>query len=244
MELSRETLQSRLDAPLQYFDSVESTNTVAQAWLTREAVHGAVVIADEQRTGRGRMGRHWHTPPGSAVAMSIVLQLPADEATRATMIGAVAVAEACEAAGARDVSIKWANDVQIAGRKVCGVLPEAVWEKGKLLGVVLGIGVNIRVPFTGELQSSATSLELHTAGRIDRADFAAAVHKNVMSWSRQAASSALFAAWLQRLNTLGQEVTVDDIHGRAVAVDASGALLVRDEHNVLHRIIAGDVLVR
>lgn len=244
MELSREALQSRLDVPLLYFDSVESTNTLAQAWLTRDAVHGAVVVADEQRSGRGRMGRHWITPPGSAIAMSIVLRLPAENAARATMIGAVAVAEACETAGARDVGIKWANDVQIAGRKVCGVLPEAVWEKGKLLGVVLGIGVNIRIPFSGELQDSATSLELHTAGRVDRADFAAAVHKNVMSWCQQAASPALLAAWLQRLNTLGRHVTIDDIHGKAVAVDASGALLVRDEHNVLHRIIAGDVLVR
>jgi BirA family biotin operon repressor/biotin-[acetyl-CoA-carboxylase] ligase len=84
------------------------------------------------------------------------------------MLGAVTVAEMLEESRAEDVTIKWPNDVCLNGRKVSGVLPEAVWESDNLRGVALGMGINVRVDFAGhEFKQKATSLEYEMDARFD-----------------------------------------------------------------------------
>lgn len=242
-DLTRDGLMAGIDAPLQYYESVESTNPLALNWLKDGVSAGAVVIADEQRLGRGRLGRHWQTPPGTALAMSFVLRPTPDTAGRVTMLGAVAVAETCEHFGVTDIGIKWANDVQVQGKKICGILPEAVWEQSRLLGVILGIGVNIRTTFSGELAQTAGSIEALSGQVIDRNAFAITLYHRVMHWYGRMRSPELFDNWRQRLTTIGQQVQVGDVAGQAVDVDESGALLIRTDSGQTQRVIAGDVLI-
>lgn len=231
---------------VQFLPQAESTNTLAMEWLRSGAPHGAFVTADEQLKGRGRKGRSWHTPPGAALAVSIILHPPVDVLWQMSMLGAVAIADVCEAVGAQPVGIKWPNDVQIGGRKVSGVLPEAVWEGERLLGVVLGLGLNVRVDFAStELAESAVSLEAVIGRRLDRLVLLRHLVAAVDLWWGHLNDKKLFACWQERLITLGQAVTIsgesESLSGIAEAVDATGALLVRMEHGELRRIVAGDL---
>jgi BirA family transcriptional regulator, biotin operon repressor / biotin---[acetyl-CoA-carboxylase] ligase len=146
-DLSQELLSQSLKRDFRFFPTVDSSNDIAQAWIRDGAKAGSVVLADEQLKGRGRRGRFWYTPAGVALAVSVIIKPSAEFATRSSMVGALAVYELCNSLGIKETGIKWPNDVQIRGKKVSGILPEAVWEGDKLLAVVLGMGINVRVPF-------------------------------------------------------------------------------------------------
>lgn len=241
-DLSEASLRARLgQRPLRYFDSVASTNDIALDWIRQDAPAGAVVIADEQRSGRGRKGRVWYTPSGVALAVSIVLKPPVTALNRVSMLGALAVAELCQQVGLAQVGIKWPNDVQVAGKKVSGILPEACWEKATLRGVVLGIGVNVRVPFEGDLVQTAISIEPALGYPVNRADLLAHLLARVDDWAQHITDPALFVAWERQLTTVGHRVVVDGIDGQAQGVDASGALLIKTADGSIQRVLAGDV---
>jgi BirA family transcriptional regulator, biotin operon repressor / biotin---[acetyl-CoA-carboxylase] ligase len=246
--LSRECLAAVLgERPFQFFERVESTQDVALEWLRNGAETGAVVIADEQLAGRGRQGRFWFTPPGVALAMSVVLRPPPAALPQVMMLGALSIAGLLDELGAGGRSeVKWPNDVQLSGRKVCGVLPEAIWEGERLAGVVLGIGLNVRVDFTGtELENSATSIEAALAIRCDRAELAAMLLRQLDSWSAMLGTPELFLAWRARLAMLGKQVSVSNgsasITGLAESVDEQGALYVRGSDGRVTRVVAGDI---
>ena len=229
--------------PLRYFAEVGSTNDVALGWLRQGAPPGAVVVADVQLQGRGRFGRHWHALAGTALIVSALLKPPRESVGRLTLVGAVAIAETIEALGLA-VDIKWPNDARLNQRKVCGILPEAAWDGETLVGAALGMGLNVRVDFSGtELADSAISLEPALGRPLDRATLLARLLERVDYWSVRAGSDLLFEAWKRRLSTIGQTVTVSEgaVHGVAEGVDDQGALLVRTDQGDVRRVIAGDI---
>lgn len=228
--------------PVRYFERVGSTNDLARAWLREGAMTGAFVFADEQTRGRGRMGRSWQTPPGAALAVSVILHPLAEHLHQIGMIGALAIYDLALEVGAVAVGIKWPNDVLVSGRKVSGLLPEAEWDGDALLGVVLGMGVNVRVDFSGsELEHKAISLEQAASRPLDRLDLLSFLLNRVDYWYAQLGSTGVFETWKSRLLTLGQRVTIGQAHGLAESVDEQGALLVRDDSGTIQRVIAGDI---
>jgi BirA family biotin operon repressor/biotin-[acetyl-CoA-carboxylase] ligase len=239
--LNEETLRAALGArPFQYYPVVGSTNDLAAAWLRSGAPTGAAVIADEQRAGRGRQGRVWHTPAGSALAVSIILRPKAAQAALCSVVGALAVVDVCAAVGIQNVGIKWPNDVQVDGRKVAGVLPEAVWINQELVGVVLGIGVNVSVRFEGELEERAASLEPLAGRSLDRSVLLSVLLSAVDTYS-QLEPNEVLSRWRARLITIGQRVRVGGVVGLAVDTDQTGALLVQTDGGSVERVVAGDI---
>jgi BirA family biotin operon repressor/biotin-[acetyl-CoA-carboxylase] ligase len=189
------------------------------------------------------MGRVWHTPAGVALAVSIILRPDPEELSAIGMAGAVSVAELCLAYDLPDVTIKWPNDVRVGGKKVCGILPEAVWVGDELIGAILGIGVNVRVSFTGELAQTATNLEMAASRTLDRAQLAADLIGRVVYWSRHFSGEMLFQRWRALLDTPGNVVRIGNLEGLAVDVDRSGALLLQRQDGQVERVIAGDVML-
>lgn len=192
------------------------------------------------------MGRVWQTPPGAALAVSVILRPPAAVLPRVSMLGGVAACELVQGLGCTDVALKWPNDVQIGGRKVCGVLVEAEWERDELLGVVLGIGINVRLDFSGtELADSAVSLEPVLGRTLDRLTLLRGLMGRIDDWYARLQTPALYEAWRSRLSTIGQRVSVQapnqPVCGTAKEVDEHGALLVEDDSGVVHRVVAGDI---
>lgn len=244
--LSVERLEQTLGVrPFQYLETTASTNDVAMRWLPEGAPAGGIVTANEQVQGRGRLGRTWYAPPGTALMLSYVLRPAADDLPYIGMAGAVAVQETIQALGIEGVGLKWPNDVQIDGRKVCGILPEAAWQNGALLGVVLGIGVNVRIDFAGTpFEHTAISLEQRVSP-LDRAELLARLAERLDVWTARLSADELFERWQAGLVMLGRSVSIatvtGTITGTAEAVERQGALVVRDAHGVLQRVIAGDI---
>ena len=242
MTLSQKLLEQRLTRPFKYFEQVDSTNNVAKAWLAAGAPEGAVVIANEQTRGRGRRGRAWQTPPGSGLALSVILKPASAQLSRLNMVAALSVYDLARECGCEDVGIKWPNDVQARGLKVSGVLPEAAWEGSRLRGAILGIGVNVRVNFDdGELRHSAISLEDVVMRRLDRCELIGLLLRRIDYWYRLINSPALVADWKCRLTTLNQIVAIGGVKGVALDASADGALVIRDEEGHIHQVRTDDL---
>jgi BirA family biotin operon repressor/biotin-[acetyl-CoA-carboxylase] ligase len=249
MTLDAQSVRAALfPRPVQFFERVDSTNDIALDWLRQGAPAGAVVIADEQVKGRGRLGRHWYTPPGTALILSIILRPGRHQIPHLTMLGALAICEMLEQLGAEDVGIKWPNDVHLNGRKVSGVLTEVIWKGNEVEGAVLGMGINVRIDFGGtELADTAISIEPALGKPISRLDLLVSLLTHLDSWTPGLGTNDLYQAWRMRLTTIGQNVTVDGseghVHGLTEDVDEDGSLLVRDADDRLHRVIADDIVL-
>ena len=233
-----------------------STNEDLKALARTGAAEGLLLSADEQTQGRGRRGRTWSAPPGSSLLTSTLLRptwLPPSEGFYLTMLAAVAGAEAVEEATALRVDLKWPNDLEIAGRKLGGILVEAEITSGQLAWAVVGIGLNVNWdPATdGELAATATSLAMALGAPVSRVHLLRHLiarlddrYTRLRSGQRQ----RLFDDWRSRLATVGQPVRAETagtlVEGVAEGVTTSGALVVRDAAGAEHELTAGDVTVR
>lgn len=229
-------------------EDVDSTQTETARLAAAGAPEGTVVSARHQRAGRGRRGRDWWDRPGDSLLLSVLLRPPvaAAQAPQLSLVGALAVTDALWAVAGTEARIRWPNDVMIAGRKVCGILPEATsGDGGRLQHVIVGIGVNVNQDrFPPDLSGRATSLRLATGFRHEPARLLAAVlealDRRYAEWLA-GGFAALRDAWRERSATLGQPVTLPDGGaGMAVDVDADGALLVRTGEGALRRVVSGE----
>lgn len=247
MSLTETTVLAALaPRPARFYPQIGSTNDAAMEWLSQGAKHGSVVIVDEQVKGRGRLGRTWHTPPATALILSVILRPDAAHLPQLTMLGALAICDMLDHLDMEHVSIKWPNDVLVNGKKVSGVLPEVLWEGKRLTGVVLGMGINVRIDFSGtDLAHHAISIESALGRPVQRLDLLKDLLERIDFWFSHLGTDELFENWKRRLTTLGQSVQVENegriVTGVAYSVDSAGALLVMDSTSKLHRILAGDI---
>jgi BirA family biotin operon repressor/biotin-[acetyl-CoA-carboxylase] ligase len=206
-----------LGRPRAHWRVTDSTNERARELAAAGAPHGTLVTADEQTAGRGRQGRSWSAPPGSAVLMSLVLR---DLRPDLPLAAAVAV---CEALPRLEARIKWPNDVWVEGRKLAGILVEGRPQEG---WAVLGIGLNVATEeFPDELREIATSLRIATGEAPPVADVLEALLAG-LSASLEAPPAGILAAWRERDALRGKPVRWAEGSGTAAGIDDSGALLV------------------
>lgn len=257
--LSIETLHdaragARIGCTLHYFDSVDSTNTVAHRLATDGAAEGTVVIADSQTKGRGRLGRSWVSPPRRNLYMSVILRpaIVAGAAPPLSLVAGVAVAETIRDWTPRAV-LKWPNDVLIDRRKVSGVLTEMEADDGWVRFVIVGIGVNINSTaddFPAELRDTAVSLRDIVGAPVDRTAFA----ESLLSRLEQRYDQFLHGGFViirpvcERLSGLtGQHVQVDDgahrYAGLVTGIAANGSLCLRDATGRDIEVLVGDVSI-
>lgn len=250
--LTTERLQQTLGGrPFRFDAQVGSTNDLARDWVLKGALSGSVVVAEEQTQGRGRFGRTWRAAAGTALLFSVILRphIAPARLSRVTMVGAVAAADILSEMMSESpnvVTLKWPNDVLLTGRKVAGILPEAIWQGEQLVAVILGIGLNVSVDFAGKpLADRAISIETVTQQTVDRAVLLGKLLQRIDTWLALLDDPALVAGWRARLSTLGQRITVTaadrQMSGLAADVDDDGALLVRADDGTIHRVIAGEV---
>ena len=168
--LSRTELESNrkttwVGEEIHYFDSTDSTNTRAKRLAEDGAVHGTLVVADEQTGGRGRRGRAWESQKGVSIYMSLVLkpEIEPNHASMLTLITAMAVAGGIEKTTGLECKIKWPNDIVIHGKKVCGILTEMSTQMDYINYIVIGIGINVQnESFPEEIGEVATSLRIES----------------------------------------------------------------------------------
>ncbi len=228
-----------------YFSSIGSTMTEAARLVSENAGHGAVVIADQQTAGMGRLGRKWTSPSGLGIYCSILLKLPLPPAQLpvASLLLGLAVAEAIQTSTNLICDLRWPNDVLINDKKVCGILTQIIDSY-----IVAGIGINVNQSgFEEGLRTPATSLLLEIGREQRREDILVAVLQSLDSFSyllqTQGAPAIIraFSAISSYVN--GRRVTVEEggAQGVTAGLDESGFLLLRDSHGRLQRLSAGGV---
>jgi BirA family biotin operon repressor/biotin-[acetyl-CoA-carboxylase] ligase len=162
-------LRGRFGQPYEHVGSTPST----QLLLAPDAPEGALVVAEEQTAGRGRLGRSWFAPAGTSLLCSLQLRpdTPTERLPELTGVAARACADAIAALTGLEPALKFPNDVLVGGRKVAGILAEA--RDGR---VVLGVGINVNLPvdeLPEDVDRPATSLLVETGRELDRAELLA-----------------------------------------------------------------------
>jgi BirA family transcriptional regulator, biotin operon repressor / biotin---[acetyl-CoA-carboxylase] ligase len=261
MDFNEQNLAVRLSGKgignnIHFFTEVESTNDVLFKLARDGAPHGTVVIAECQTKGKGRLNRQWQSPPGCNIYASIALR-PAIEpvyAPQITLMTGVAVADLLSIYCPGDVTLKWPNDVQIRGKKVCGILTEmSASARHSLNFIVVGIGINVNIrkkDFDETIRAIATSLAEEAGRSISRLDLAAKLFDKFDALYTRLLSSGFGSikdAWLSYCDMIGKQAQVifnNDIEsGKVLGIDDFGALLISDEKGKIKRVIAGDASV-
>jgi len=224
----------------------DSTMDDARAAADEGAPEGHVVLADQQRRGRGSHGREWSSPPGSDLYFSLVLRpaLSLADLPPLTLAVGLAVADAlAQVAPAATVGIKWPNDVFVDGKKCAGVLVETRSIGLDPTAVIVGIGINVnREEFDPSLIAESTSLALVTGQPLDREALLCGLllqlEQRVMRFVAHGAGSVVHAVE-ERLLYRGQRVSIDEHTGTLLGVDADGALRLRVDSGSVVRVLSG-----
>lgn len=240
---------------IRIYKTLESTNKTAKEMAIAGAEHGTVIIADCQTLGRGRYSRSFFSPAGGGLYMSMILRVEAlrlENPTSVTALAAVAVCEAIECISTKEPKIKWVNDVLIDGKKVCGILTEAItdFESGRLDWIVLGIGVNVNIraeDFPDDLQSLAASVcprerEIGVRNRL-----AAEIINRILGCEAPPMEAEIFEKYKKRLMILGKEITVvqdqTEYKAAAIDIDPAGHLIVEKENGQRCILSSGEIRI-
>jgi BirA family transcriptional regulator, biotin operon repressor / biotin---[acetyl-CoA-carboxylase] ligase len=235
-------------ATLEWHPQLESTSDRLKALAREGAAEWTAVLAETQTGGRGREGRGWASPPGG-LYLSVLLRPRFPHVSVLPLAGGVAVAEAAAELHV-EAALKWPNDVQVAGRKLAGILAEASAGPAGVDWVAVGIGVNVAAPsaaFPEPLRGTTASLA-EAGGAPDVTLVAAAVLWQLRVWYDALASSpaSVVAAWRSRaVAWWGESVEIrtgtETLRGRLLDVDEEGALLVASQDGRTRRVLSGEV---
>ena len=240
---------------IRVFKETTSTNDVVEKMALDGVAEGVVVIAESQTKGRGRLSRRWESSAGKGLWLSVLLRpsIAPQAATQITIGAAVSVVRAIRQVTGVEADIKWPNDVQVQGRKLCGILTELTAEVDRVRFLILGLGLNInQTPqdFPSEVRKIATSLAIESGEPVDRPNLAARLLEDLehdYSRIRRGDFEKVATEWERCCSTLGKSVRIQMgdrvIQGRAESLDAEGALILRTTHGNLERILGGDVTV-
>ena len=226
------------------FDSIGSTNAWSLDQLKKGRDLPFVCIADHQSRGRGRRGRHWLSPPGANIYMSVAWQfdLPIDRLGMLSLVQAVAVIKALKRVGINDAWLKWPNDVMIDDKKIAGILIETGGIHASGCDVVTGIGLNYRmpenIPFDTDMRWTDLAHSIH-GDLPERKKLISVLLNQVVSLSRkyQAGHSAFLSDIERELEALkGRDVNVhlengEILTGAVLGINAMGELRVQVSGN-------------
>lgn len=238
---------------IHYEETVDSTQIIAKRMGMEGAQEGTVVIAEEQLKGKGRLNRHWHSPPSSGVWMSIILRpnIPIQKAPQLTLLTAVAIVKGIQKVTNLSAQIKWPNDVFMHGKKVTGILTELLAESDRINAVIIGIGINVnqkKEDFPEDLQEIATSLAIEAGKKFDRATLIRSIFQELEKLYKIYLSHGfdpIKQLWEKYSMTIGKMITArtltENIFGKALGITNDGVLLIEDEQGKIHHIFSADI---
>lgn len=237
------------------YDTVDSTNNAAKRYAAENSggdVFDRVFIAKEQTAGKGRLGRSFYSPLGSGLYISFLLRpgIMTESAVMLTTAASVAVCEAIAAAIGEKTEIKWVNDVYCRGKKICGILTEAVSdiESGSVESVVIGIGVNISTTdFPDDLGKVAGSLDSTDADIRSRlaAEIINQIDKIVCGEILEHGDYGYIKKYKERSMVLGKDIRIvnTDESAHVIDIDERGGLVVETESGI-RTISTGEISIR
>lgn len=246
-------------ASLEVLDSVDSTNAELLRRPVPEGGLAAVLLADGQQAGRGRRGKHWTSPPGGNLHLSLARGFSGGlgRLEGLSLVAGIAAAEALQALGYQEVGLKWPNDLVVRRsgglHKLGGLLVEGAGSAAGQARAVVGLGLNVRMPAAAELVIDQCWCDLASlSGRVPgRSELAAAVLGHWVP-ALDLLDREGFASFLPRFRALDVlegrkvELRLEDrvLTGRCLGLGEGGALRVRLEDGNERLFHSGEVSVR
>lgn len=223
-----EMLKSKkIECDVEVFQEIDSTNLEAKRRAQSVGDMPLLILAEGQTAGKGRMGRRFYSPESTGLYMSYMYTPKSDfsDSVTVTAAAAVAVARAIKRLTDLEPEIKWVNDIYIGGKKVCGILTEAVTSKD--VKIIVGIGVNITTDcFPDEIKGIADSLKMS----VDRNELATCIVKELQILISELSDRTFIEEYRRLSCVLGRDVTFikngEEHCGKAVDIDRDGGLVV------------------
>ena len=247
---------SYIGKELYIYKEVSSTNTVAK-FLSRHGVeNGTVIISEKQTKAKGRSGKSWESPLGG-VWLSIILNPNVDHSRLPliTLSTGVAVAKTLERIGVDNPEIKWPNDIMINGKKVCGILTEAVAKFNTIENVIVGVGIDANLEvndFPKELQDGTTTLKKEL-GREGNENLLIKIFleefEKIAKIFYEKDYELILKEWRKRSYSIGKIVEVREpfnknYDGYVLGISREGALVVEKIDGTLSKVISGECIIK
>jgi len=237
-----------------FAEKVDSTNDEAKKLALVDTAEGTVVVADSQRKGRGRLGRSWISHKAKGIYMSVMIRPYVNPAKLPfiTYFASIAVARSIKGITGLDVKIKWPNDIMIAGKKVGGILTEAVESRAAGKAVIVGIGINVNntiSSFPRSIRKTATSLKFEIGHAVDVMKLLKVIIEEFDKLYRSFLHkhfSDIIEEWFVNSQSMGEWVTIKtgkkNIEGLAESIGPSGELNIRTPSGKIKKVYSGDVV--
>lgn len=256
LEISKNLTNNHIGKDIYIYKEVSSTNTVAKFLSQHGVESGSVVISERQTDAKGRSGKAWASPLGG-VWLSFILYPEVDHSKlpMITLAAGVAVAKALEKIGVENPEIKWPNDIMINGKKVCGILTEAVAKFNTIENIIVGIGIdaNLNVTdFPEELQEGTTTLKEYFGKNIDEnllIKILLEELEKIKNLFNDKEYEAILKEWRKRSYTIGKIVEVRKpfnsyYDAYVVGIGKEGALVVEKIDGTLEKVISGECIIK
>lgn len=252
-----ETLETKyIGKNLYVFSEVASTNTVARFLSMNDIEDGSVIISEKQTAARGRSGKAWESPLGG-VWLSIVLNPHVDHSKLPliTLATGVAVAKTLERIGVENPEIKWPNDIMINGKKVCGILTEAIAKFNTIENVIIGVGIDANLDldeFPEELKAGTTTLEKEL-GRKGSENLLIKLFleefEKITELFDHEGYEEILKEWRKRSYSIGKIVEVREPFNQnydayVLGISKEGALVVEKIDGTLAKVISGECIIK
>jgi len=238
---------------IHFFKEVDSTNDVARELAREGAEEGTIVVAESQRSGKGRRGKKWISPSGG-VWMTIILRPDIEpvKAPQLTLVTGVAVAETLDQECGLNIGIKWPNDILIGDKKVSGILTEVETKKGEVDYVLVGIGIDLNMDisiFPPNLRGGATSLKAELDREIQGAELVQRFLQRfeiLYNRFKEGEFREILTEWRKLSSTIGKYVEVHKkgriVYGEAVGVNKDGKLILELDDGTLRKVVSGECI--
>ena len=255
-EISKDLNTKYIGKNLYVYHEVNSTNTVAKFLAMNNVENGSVVISEKQTQARGRSGKSWESPLGG-IWLSIILQPDVDysKLPLITLATGVAVAKAIERTGITTAEIKWPNDIMLHGKKVCGILTEAVTKVNTIENIVIGVGIDANIDITDfpeELQNGTTTIA-DELGRKEDENVLIRIFleefEKISELFNHEGFEEILKEWRKRSYSIGKIVEVrtpfnKNYDGYVLGISREGALVVEKIDGTLEKVISGECIIK
>lgn len=255
-EISKNLNTKYIGKDIYIFNEVMSTNTIAKFLSMNGVGNGAVVISEKQTKARGRSGKNWESPLGG-VWLSIILNpnINHSKIPLITLATGVAVENTLKRIGVKNAEIKWPNDILIHGKKVCGILTEAITSFNTIESVIIGVGIDANISienFPEELRENMTTLNDEIGEKVDENLLIKLFLEEFEKISEQFINEeyeTILKEWRKNSYTIGKIVEVHEpfskpYDGYVLGISRDGSLVVEKIDGTLEKVISGECIIK
>ena len=241
---------------LYVYHEVSSTNTIAKFLSENGIENGSVIIAEKQSGGKGRSGKSWQSPLGG-IWLSIILNHDVDHSKipLITLATGVAVAKTLEKIGIENAEIKWPNDIMINGKKVCGILTEAVSKFNTVKNVIIGVGIDVNLnlkELPEELQNETTTIKNELGRKISENQLIKLFleeFEEISELFNHQDYEMILKEWRKRSYSIGRMVEVRKPYHKnydayVIGISREGALVVEKTDGSFEKVMSGECIIK